>query len=132
MRLTVGEVHMQYTSVISVHGVLRGSDTIATLRRRRDCRKGRMVTQACFWLRGMRSVRVTWLASLRRPHRGGRYHIPERQVLAGGEWAPLRFQPWIHLVHMAGENSPSRGGEPKRGQGVMRSAYPVRNVYNSW
>src|SRR5262249_24001799 len=28
MRLTVGQVHMQYTSVISVHGVLRGSDTI--------------------------------------------------------------------------------------------------------
>src|SRR5207249_3288522 len=56
MRLTVGQVHMQYASVISVHGVLRGSDTIAILCRRCDCRKGLTATQACFWSRGMKSV----------------------------------------------------------------------------
>jgi len=32
---------------------------------------------------------VTRLASLRRPHCGGRYHAPERQILAGREWSPL-------------------------------------------
>jgi hypothetical protein len=38
----------------------------------------------------------------------------------------------MHLVHMAGENPPSPGGEPERGQGVRRSAYHVSSAQNAW
>jgi len=45
---------------------------------------------------------------------------------------PLRFHPCMHLVHMAGENSPSRGCELERGQGVRRSAYHISSTQNAW
>jgi hypothetical protein len=38
----------------------------------------------------------------------------------------------MHLVHMAGENSPSREGELERGQGVRQSAYHVSSAQNAW
>jgi hypothetical protein len=31
MRLTVGQVHMQYAPVVSVHGVFRSANTMASL-----------------------------------------------------------------------------------------------------
>src|SRR5262245_3363610 len=45
---------------------------------------------------------------------------------------PLRFHPCMYLVHMAGENSPSRGDELERGQGVRRSAHHVSSTQNAW